>query len=62
MNVKEFIRDGLKTAVVTLVVTAIFTYGYSWIVHGSGAVDWETCFQLAIIFGVVIPLSRRQNR
>lgn len=46
------------TMLVTFVVAAVVTYVYSLIAHGSGAVNWDTAFHLAIILGVVLPFTR----
>jgi hypothetical protein len=58
MNAKKFLLDVAVTTPVTFVVAAAVTYLYSLIAHGSGVVHWETAFQLAIILGIVLPLTR----
>lgn len=54
MNLKRIVIDFLTIFVVVLIVTAIVTFLYSLIIHGSGEVDWGTAFQFGIIFGIVL--------
>jgi hypothetical protein len=58
MNTKSFWLDMAVTIPVTFVVAAVVTYLYSLIAHGSGLVNWDTAFHLAIILGIVLPLTR----
>lgn len=58
MNARRLIQDMAITFPITLGVAAITTFGYSLIAHGSGVVNWETAFQLAFIFAIVLPLTR----
>lgn len=58
MNARSFIVDMAVTALAAFVVAAAVTYGYSLVVHGDGWVNWETAFDLALILGVVLPLTR----
>lgn len=44
----------LGTAALGFAVTAGVTYLYSSIAHGTGVVDWETAFRLAVILGIVL--------
>lgn len=62
MNAKRFLLDMAITIPVTFVVAAVVTYLYSLIAHGSGSVNWETAFELAIILGIVLPLTRVGGR
>jgi hypothetical protein len=64
MNIKKLGTDFAITFVLTLAVSILVTYLYSLVVHGSGVVDWEASFRLAIIFGIVIPWlhQREKNR
>jgi Na+-driven multidrug efflux pump len=55
MNFKKvFISFGIGFAI-TLIVSSLVTYLYSLGFHETANVDWETSFQLAIIFGIVFP-------
>lgn len=57
-NTKKFLIDMGITIPITFVVAALVTFLYGLIVHGSGVVDWETSFFLAILLGIVLPVSR----
>jgi len=61
MKAKNFLLDVAVTVPVTFVVAAAVMYLYSLMVHGSGAVNWETAFHLAIILGIVLPLTRARQ-
>jgi hypothetical protein len=62
MNTREFLLDALITISVTFIVAAIVTFVYSLIAHGSGDVDWKTAFNLAIVLGIVLPLTGARDR
>ena len=57
MSAKGFLLDVAITIPVTFGVAAVVTYLYSLIAHGSGSVNWETAFRLAMILGIVLPLT-----
>lgn len=57
-NTQQLLRDIAITMPLTFVVTAVVTFLYSLLVHEAGAVNWETAFQLALVFGIVLPLTR----
>lgn len=59
MDAKGLLLDILKTAVVTFVVAAAVTGLYSLAAHGAGTVDWGTAVRLAVILGIVLPVTRR---
>ena len=61
MNAKQFLIEMTTTASVTFVVAAIVTYLYSYFVHGIGIVNWETAFDMAIILGIILPLSQTRS-
>ncbi len=52
--IKYFIDFAIIFSIV-LFVSVIVTSLYSFFMHGSGVVDWETSVRLAIILGVVLP-------
>ena len=58
MNIKQFLVGFATIFALTLVVAAIVSFLYSLIVHGTGVFDWELAFRLAIIFGLVLPITR----
>jgi hypothetical protein len=39
---------------VTLVIVALVTFLWNIIGHAESAVDWETTFRFAIIFGIIL--------
>ncbi|MCF7802346.1 MAG: hypothetical protein K9N34_10055 [Candidatus Marinimicrobia bacterium] len=57
-NARGLLLDMAITIPVTFVVAAIVTFLYSLLAHGAGSVSWDTAFQLAIIIGIVMPLTR----
>jgi hypothetical protein len=61
MNAKKFLLDVAVTVPVTFVVAAAVTYLYNLMAYGSGAVNWETAFDLAITLGIVLPLTRART-
>lgn len=61
MNAKGLLLDMAITITVTFVVAAVVTYLYSVIAHGAGTVNWDTAFHLAIILGIVMPLTRARE-
>ncbi len=61
INGKKLLLDMAITIPVTFVVSAIVTFLYSLIAHGSGSVSWDTAFHLAIILGIMLPLTRRRG-
>ena len=44
----------LTVFTITLGITAMVTFLWSLIGYGEGAVDWETSFRFAVIFGVIL--------
>ena len=61
INARQFLFDVVITIPITFVVAAAVTYVYSLIAHGAGTIDWETAFQLAIVLGIVLPLTRSRR-
>lgn len=56
MKLQRFLVDFTITAIVTFMVATVVTYLYNLVAHGSGWVDWGTAIELAIVFGIVLPL------
>jgi len=56
----------LTVFTITWGITAMVTFLWSLIGHGEGAVDWETSFRFAVIFGVILTWVKswetRENR
>jgi hypothetical protein len=57
MNVTSYIGRFAIIFIIAFITTGLVTFFYSLIVHGAGAVDWESSFRFGIILGVVLPLS-----
>lgn len=62
MNIKRLLIDFVSSFLLVLAVVSIVTYVWGLIFHAAGAVDWETSFRLAIIFGIVLPWIEARNR
>ena len=58
MNIKKLLIGFVTTFALILVVAAIVTYLYNLIAHGTGTIDWETSFRLAVILGLALPIHR----
>jgi hypothetical protein len=58
MNAKMFLADFGQTFVVAFIVAVVVTFVWNLIVHSTGGVDWETSFRLAIILGIVLPITK----
>jgi hypothetical protein len=54
MNIQKLAIEFITVFAVTLVTTAIVTFLWNIIGHGVGAIDWETSFRFAIIFGIIL--------
>ena len=53
-NIKKLVVEFMTVFAIVLVTTAIVTFLWNIIGHGASAVDWETSFRLAIIFGFIL--------
>jgi hypothetical protein len=62
MNFKEIAKGFISTGLIVLVVSLVVTWLYSALVHGSGALDWESSIRLAIIFGITFPVVRALDK
>ncbi len=58
MNIKRLLIDFIGLFLLVLVVTSVVTYLWNLVFHEAGAVDWETSFRLAIILGIVLPVTK----
>lgn len=59
----KLITNILLTFAITLVTGGIVTLLWNLIIEKAGAViDWKTSFVMAIIIGIVIPLSRTKEK
>lgn len=62
MNITKYAIDFAVTFASVLVVSVIVTFLYSLIVHGSGVIDWETSFRLAIILSIALPWIHQREK
>ena len=61
MSVKKLVVEFVTVFAVVLVITAIVTFLWNLIGHGESAVDWETSFRFAIIFGIILTWVKYRN-
>ena len=54
MKIKKLVIEFVTAFAVVLVATALVTFLWNIIGHGASAVDWETSFRFAIIFGIIL--------
>jgi len=54
MNIKKLVFKIGTVFVVALVTVAMVTFLWNIIVRGASAIDWETSFRFAIIFGILL--------
>ena len=59
MKFMSFLREFAVIFILVLIVSAAVVFLYEFIDHGAGKFNWETSFQLAIILGIVMPLTKR---
>jgi len=61
MNIRKLVVEFALVFVVAFVVTTIVTFLWNMIGHGASAVDWETSFRLAIIFGIILTWAKSRE-
>jgi hypothetical protein len=62
MKLKSIFMDVIMTFFITLAVSVVITILWNLVIEERGAVvDWKTSFPLAIIMGIVLPVSRRKK-
>jgi len=54
MNIKKQVVEFVTVFALTLVTVALVTFLWNIIGHAESAVDWETSFRFAIIFGIIL--------
>jgi len=59
MKIAPFLRSFLIIFVLVFAVTAITTFAYNLVAHGTGVVDWDSAFRFGLILGVSLPLVAR---
>ncbi len=62
MNVKTWLIDFVRVSIIVLLVASVITYLWNLAFHAEGVVDWDTSFQLAIIFGIVLTWQMSRER
>ncbi len=53
MVIFKFVWQFMFNFIITFGVIIIATWGYNWIVHGSGEIQWIVAFRLALILSIV---------
>jgi len=61
MNIKKLVVEFATVFAVTLITAALVTFLWNLIGHGQSAVDWETSFRFATIFGVILTWVKSRN-
>ena len=54
MNIPKLLSHFVTAFAVTLIVAAIVSLLGNLVVHGASAIDWETSFRFAIVFGIIL--------
>lgn len=63
MNSKKLVIEFGTVFAVTLVTTALVTFLWNIVGHGTGIIDWETSFRFAVIFGIILTwVKSRETR
>jgi hypothetical protein len=58
MNIKELVVEFVAVFAVVLITVALVTFIWNLIGRGESAVDWETSFRFATIFGIILPWAK----
>ena len=61
MNIKKLVVEFVTIFAVVLVTVVLVTFLWNIIGHGASAVDWETSFRFAIIFGVILTWAKSRE-
>ena len=61
MNIKKLVVEFSIVFAVTFVTTAIVTFLWNIIGHGASAVDCETSFRFAVIFGIILTWAKSRE-
>jgi hypothetical protein len=61
MNLRILFWDFVANFSLTIVVAAIVTFLWSLIAHGSGIINWEISFVLALVLAIVLVSHRSQE-
>ena len=62
MKIKVFIKGFLITFGIALVANILISLFWNYYIKDKGLIiDWETCFRMAILFAIIIPLTQLNN-
>jgi len=61
MNIKKLVVEFGTVFAVALVTVAIVTFLWNIIGHGASAIDWETSFRFAVIFGIILTWAKSRE-
>jgi len=61
MNLRILFWDFVANFSLTIAVAAIVTFLWSLIAHGSGIINWEISFVLALVLAIVLASHRWQE-
>jgi hypothetical protein len=61
MNSKKLVVEFVTVFAVALVTTVIVTFLWNIIGQGANAVDWETSFRFAVIFGIILTWAKSRE-
>lgn len=61
MNTKIVFWDFVANFSLIIVVTAVVTFLWSLVAHGSGIINWEISFILAVVLSVALASQKYQE-
>ncbi len=61
MNTKIVFWDFVANFSLIIVVTAVVTFLWSLVAHGSGIINWEISFILAVVLSVALASQKYQD-
>ena len=63
MKIKTFIKGFLITFGIALIANILISVLWNYFIKEKGLIiDWETCFRMAILFAIIIPLTQLSNK
>jgi hypothetical protein len=61
MILKKLVVEFLTVFAAALVTVVMVTFLWNIIGHGESAVDWETSFRFAIMFGIILTWAKSRE-
>ena len=61
MTIKKLFVEFVTIFMLSLVATAVVTFLWNIIGHGTNAVDWELSFRFALILGIVLTWAKSRD-